>query len=144
MAENLVKRGVNVTLVEMANQLLAPMDYEMAAIVHAHMRENGVNLILEDGVKAFEDNGRRIILNSGRTLETDLIILAIGVQPESQLAKNAGLELGVRGTIKVNEYLQTSDPDIYAIGDAIEVKTTSTVLRRSFLLHGRRTAKAAL
>ncbi|BDG48585.1 CoA-disulfide reductase [Parageobacillus sp. KH3-4] len=122
MAENLVKRGVNVTLVEMANQVLAPIDYEMASIVHAHMRENGVNLILEDGVKAFEDNGRRVVLNSGRTLETDMIILAIGVQPESQLAKNAGLELGVRGTIKVNEYLQTSDPNIYAIGDAIEVK----------------------
>lgn len=122
MAENLVKRGINVTLVERANQVLAPIDYEMAAIVHAHMRENGVNLILEDGVKAFENSGRRIVLNSGRTLETDMVILAIGVQPESQLAKNAGLELGVRGTIKVNEYLQTSDPNIYAIGDAIEVK----------------------
>jgi len=122
MAENLTERGVNVTLVEMANQVMAPMDYEMAAIVHAYIREHGVNLILEDGVKAFENNGRRILLNSGRTLETDMIILAVGVQPESQLAKDAGLELGVRGTIKVNEYLQTSDPNIYAIGDAIEVK----------------------
>lgn len=122
MAENLTERGVEVTLVEMANQVMAPIDYEMAAIVHAHMKEHGVHLILEDGVKAFENNGRRIILNSGRTLETDMIILAIGVQPESQLAKEAGLELGVRGTIKVNECLQTSDPNIYAIGDVIEVK----------------------
>ncbi|MBB5324941.1 CoA-disulfide reductase [Anoxybacillus tepidamans] len=122
MAENLVERGVNVTLIERSNQVMAPIDYEMAAIVHAHMQEHGVQLILEDGVQAFEHNGRRIILTSGRVLEADMIILAIGVQPESQLAKEAGLELGIRGTIKVNEHLQTSDPNIYAIGDAIEVK----------------------
>lgn len=122
MAENLVERGVNVTLIERSNQVMAPIDYEMAATVHAHMQEHGVQLILEDGVQAFEHNGRRIILTSGRVLEADMIILAIGVQPESQLAKESGLELGIRGTIKVNEHLQTSDPNIYAIGDAIEVK----------------------
>jgi len=122
MAENLVERGVNVTLVEMANQVMAPLDFEMASIVHTHMREKGVQLILEDGVKAFKNEGRQIVLNSGVTLETDMIVLAIGVSPESQLAKDAGLELGIRGAIKVNEHLQTSDPNIYAIGDAIEVK----------------------
>lgn len=122
MAENLVERGMNVTLIERSNQVMAPIDYEMATIVHTHMQEHGVQLILEDGVQAFEHNGRRIVLTSGQVLETDMIILAIGVQPESQLAKEAGLELGIRGTIKVNEHLQTSDPNIYAIGDAIEVK----------------------
>ncbi|WP_435621121.1 CoA-disulfide reductase [Anoxybacillus eryuanensis] len=123
MAENLTERGVHVTLVEMANQVMAPIDYEMAAIVHTHMKEHGVDLILEDGVQAFEDEGRRVVLKSGRTIETDMIILAIGVQSESQLAKEAGLELGFRGAIKVNEHLQTSDPNIFAIGDAIEVKS---------------------
>jgi len=122
MAENLVERGVNVTLVEMANQVMAPLDFEMASIVHTHIREKGVQLILEDGVKAFKNEGRQIVLNSGVTLETDMIVLAIGVSPENQLAKDTGLELGIRGAIKVNEHLQTSDPNIYAIGDAIEVK----------------------
>lgn len=122
MAENLAERGVNVTLIERANQVMPPIDYEMAAIVHTHMKEHGIQLMLEDGVQSFENNGRRIVLTSGQVIDTDMIILAIGVQPESQLAKEAGLELGIRGTIKVNEHLQTSDPNIYAIGDAIEVK----------------------
>ncbi len=122
MAENLANRGIHVTLVERANQVMAPIDYEMASIVHDHMRDRGVELLLEDGVQALEERGRRVVLTSGRVIETDMIILAIGVEPESRLAKEAGLELGVRGTIKVNEYLQTSDPSIYAIGDAVEVR----------------------
>ncbi|TCJ96010.1 UNVERIFIED_ORG: CoA-disulfide reductase [Anoxybacillus amylolyticus] len=122
MAENLIHRGIHVTLIERANQVMAPIDYEMAAIVHDHMREHGVELLLEDGVRALEERGRRVVLTSGRVIETDMIILAIGVEPESWLAKEAGLELGVRGTIKVNEHLQTSDPSIYAIGDAVEVR----------------------
>ncbi|MFD0772137.1 CoA-disulfide reductase [Bacillus sp. CGMCC 1.60114] len=122
MAENLRERGVDVTLVEMNNQVMPPIDYEMAAYVHEHMTKHGVQLILEDGVDAFEEDGKIIRLKSGTKIHTDMIILSIGVQPESSLAKDAGLELGVRGTIKVNETLQTSDPSIYAIGDAIEVK----------------------
>ncbi|BAD76376.1 MULTISPECIES: CoA-disulfide reductase [Geobacillus] len=122
MAENLIHRGIHVTLIERANQVMAPIDYEMAAIVHGHMREHGVELLLEDGVRALEERGRRVVLTSGRVIETDMIILAIGVEPESWLAKEAGLELGVRGAIKVNEHLQTSDPSIYAIGDAVEVR----------------------
>lgn len=121
MAENLHEHGIEITLVEAVNQVMAPFDYEMAAILHTHMNEKGVNLIFEDGVKAFENNGTKVVLNSGTEIETDMIILAIGVKPESELATNAGLELGLRGTIKVNEYLQTNDPSIYAIGDAIEV-----------------------
>lgn len=121
MAENLREQGVDVALVEMSNQVMAPIDYEMAAIVHEHMRAKGIELVLEDGVQAFHDHGSRVQLTSGRELMTDMILLAIGVQPENQLAKDAGLELGVRGAIRVSPTLQTSDPAIYAIGDAIEV-----------------------
>jgi CoA-disulfide reductase len=122
MAENLWERGVEVTLVEMADQIMAPIDFEMASILHQHLREKGVNLVLEDGVKSFENNGKLINLNSGKQIENDLVILAIGVAPENKLAKEAGLELGLRGAIRVNERLQTADESIYAIGDAIEVK----------------------
>ncbi|MDZ5607399.1 CoA-disulfide reductase [Bacillus pseudomycoides] len=122
MAENLREKGIEVTLVEMNNQVMPPIDYEMAAYVHEHMKQHGVQLILEDGVDVFEEDGAVVRLKSGAKINTDMIILSIGVQPESRLAKEAGLELGVRGTIKVNEKLQTSDSSIYAIGDAIEVK----------------------
>ncbi|MGV2939793.1 CoA-disulfide reductase [Mesobacillus sp. LC4] len=122
MAENLWERGVEVTLVEMADQIMAPIDFEMASILHQHLREKGVNLVLEDGVKSFEKNGKIINLSSGKQLDTDLVILAIGVAAENKLAKEAGLELGLRGAIRVNERLQTADESIYAIGDAIEVK----------------------
>lgn len=121
MAENLVDRGLSVTLIEMANQVMAPLDYEMASIVHQHLLEKGVHLILEDGVKSFEEKGKRLILSSGKEIKTDLTILSIGVKPESQLALDADLEVGERGGIIVNQYLQTNDPDIYALGDAIEV-----------------------
>lgn len=121
MAENLYERGIEVTLIEKSNHIMAPFDIEMASILHTHMKEKSVKLILEDGVKAFENNGTKVILDSGKEIETDMILLAIGVRPENELAVSAGLELGERGHIKVNEYLQTSDPNIFAIGDAIEV-----------------------
>lgn len=121
MMENLHHLGLKVTLVEMADQLLAPIDSEMATILHSYVREQGVTLILKDGVKQFEDNGKHIQLSSGHMVESDLTILAIGVKPENELAKNAGLTLGARGGIHVNDYLQTNDPSIYAIGDATEV-----------------------
>lgn len=122
MAENFALRGMDVTIVEMADQVMAPLDPEMAGIVHEHLEEKGINLILNDGVKAFSDEGRTITLSSGKTLQTDLTLLSIGVQPESELAKEAGLSLGERGGIQVNEYLQTLDEAIYAIGDVIETK----------------------
>lgn len=121
MAENLAERGVKVTIVEMANQVMAPLDFEMASIVHSHLIEKGANLILEDGVQSFEDNGKTITLASGKKINTDMIILSIGVKPENTLAIDAGLHVGERGGIQVNEYLQTNDENIYAIGDAIEV-----------------------
>lgn len=121
MAENLHHRGIHVTLVEAADQIMGPIDFEMASILHNHIKDQGVDLVLKDGVKSFENEGRKLVLQSGREIETDLIIFAIGVRPESQLAKEAGLKVGERGGIQVNEYLQTSNKDIYAIGDAIEV-----------------------
>lgn len=122
MAENLVDRGIEVTVVEMSKQVMAPLDYEMASIVHSHLIEKGVDLILEDGVKAFKNNGSTIQLSSGILLCTEMVILSIGVRPENQLAVSAGLAVGERGGIQVSEYLQTSDEFIYAIGDAIEVQ----------------------
>lgn len=122
MAENLHQRGVEVTIVELSDQVMAPLDYEMAAIVHQHIEEIGAKLILKDGVEAFTDHGKKVILSSGLELESDITILSIGVRPENELAIDAGLAVGERGGILVNDRLQTKDPDIYAIGDAIEVK----------------------
>ncbi len=122
MAENLHHLGINVTIVEMADQVMAPVDLEMALIIHEHIQSKGVELILKDGVKAFLENGQKVELTSGKIIDTELIIFSIGVRPESELAKSANLSVGLRGGIIVNEYLQTSEPHIYAIGDAIEVK----------------------
>lgn len=124
MVENLHHRNLNVTLVEMADQVMAPLDFEMAAMVHQHIRSKNVNLILQDGVKEFTDHSGQIkvSLQSGKEIITDLVIMAIGVKPDIALAKSANLEIGDRGGIKVDEYLKTSDPAIFAIGDAIEVE----------------------
>ena len=121
MMENLVELGIQVQLIEMAPQVMPTIDIEMAQLIHSQMNIHGVNLILNDGLKAFRQNGRELLLTSGKTLQTDMTILSIGVLPENTLAKAAGLELGYKGGIKVNQQLQTSQPDIYAIGDAIEV-----------------------
>lgn len=123
MAENLHERGIKVTIVEAANQVMTPIDYEMAAILHNHIREKGCELYLSDGVKAFErENDKNVVvLQSGKKLTADIVILSIGVKPNNLLAKEAGLEVGATGGIKVNKYLQTSDKNVYAIGDAIEV-----------------------
>ncbi|MDF2789191.1 MAG: CoA-disulfide reductase [Neobacillus sp.] len=121
MAENLVDRGIQVTLIEMANQIMAPIDFEMASILHTHLIEKGVNLILENGVHSFADQGKKVLLSDGTEILTEMTILSIGVRPENELANTAGLELGERGGIIVNEFLQTSNDDIYAVGDAVEV-----------------------
>ncbi|MDY8093677.1 CoA-disulfide reductase [Paenibacillus polymyxa] len=122
MAENLRERGLAVTIIDMGQQLLNPLDPEMAKLVEQHMRLNGVEVRLEEGVTAFEEQGAQLRLTSGGVLQTDMVILAIGVVPENELAKQSGLELGFRGAIQVNAQLQTSDPAIYAVGDAIQVK----------------------
>lgn len=124
MAENLHDLGIRVTVVEMANQVMTPLDYSMAAIVHQHIMDKGVGLILEDGVSRFEETPGNVIvhLKSGKQIPADMVLLSIGVRPETQLAKEAGLEIGPLGGIAVNDYMQTSHPDIYALGDAVEVR----------------------
>lgn len=124
MAENLHKAGLKVSIVEAAPQVMAPMDTEMAALLHENIRQSGVELYLGDGVSSFQEteSGVKIALSSGKQLEVDFVVLAIGVRPNSQLAKDAGLELNQRGGICVDEFLRTSDPSIYAVGDAIEVE----------------------
>lgn len=124
MAENLHEAGVHVDVVEMANQVMAPLDFSMAAIVHQHLADKGIGLFLEDGVTRFEDtNGKVTVhLRSGKQIEADMVLLSIGVRPETKLAKEAGLEIGSLGGIAVDAYMQTSDTDIYALGDAVEVQ----------------------
>ena len=126
VAENLHDRGLFVTLVEGAEQILAPLDPEMAAIVHAHMREKHLELYLSAKVERFEDKPDHTVvyLQNGKRLQADIVVLAIGVRPETTLARAAGLELGTTGGIRVNDFLQTTDPTIYAIGDAAEVTQT--------------------
>ncbi len=123
MAENLHDLGINVTLVEMADQVMTPVDYEMAQIIHHHLSSKGVRLLLNNGVKAFEDkdNTTYVQLQDGTEVPSDMVILSIGIRPNGELAKECGLEVNQRGGIVVDEYMQTSDPSIYAVGDAIEV-----------------------
>lgn len=129
MVENLRDLGINVTLVEKLNQVLKPLDFEMAQIIHQELNAHGVNVILGDGVDHFEDAGKKVVLESGMKLDADMVILAIGVAPENKLAKDAGLKLGPRGHIVTTETYEVMDGEsgeviknIYAIGDAIEVR----------------------
>lgn len=119
MAENFIHLGLNTTLVELSDQILAPVDKEIAAHAQNEMRDKGVNLILSDGLECVEDN--EIVLNSGKRIPFDIAILAIGVKPEISLARDCGLKTGERGGLKVNKYMQTSDKNIYAGGDSVEV-----------------------
>lgn len=124
VAENLHAKGVKVTVVELAEHVIGPLDFDMAAIVHQHMKTKGVELYLKDGVKSFTDAGSFISveLSSGRSLKADMVIMGIGVRPESKLAAEAGLKLGKTGGILVNRNMKTSNDDIYAVGDAVEVQ----------------------
>ena len=119
VAENLREAGKNVTIIEASNQVMAPFDHDMAQILHKEIIDNGVDLVLSDGVK--EIFGDHVVLASGRKVVAKAVIMAIGVTPEVELAKQAGLEIGVTGGIKVNHHYQTSSPHVYAVGDAIEV-----------------------
>ncbi len=124
MAENLHHAGLDVTIVEMLDQVMTPLDFEMAQLLHENIEQNKVNLCLGDGVSSFEekDNTVTATLKSGKQISAELVILSIGVRPNSELAKAAGLTLNARGGIIVDDQLRTSDPDIYAVGDVIEVE----------------------
>lgn len=125
MVENLVHRGLEVTLIERLNQVMPPLDPEMANLVQRYMTKHGVRLELNDGVAEFRQamNGSlEVLTSSGKAHPADIVILAIGVRPEITLAKMAGIEIGQRGGIRVDEHMRTSNPDIFAVGDAVEVK----------------------
>lgn len=128
MAENFHDLGLGVTLIEMGNQILAPIDFPVAAMVQQHIRSKGVNLRLSTAVTGFTKNGEslEVSLNNGETLIADMVLLSIGVRPDTRLAIAAGLKIGNARGIWVNDYLQTSDPDIYAVGDAIEFENPIT------------------
>ena len=126
MAENLAKRGLQVTIVEKAPHVLPPLDQEMAAFVQAELLANGVRVITSQSATRFEEQGKIIVLENGQKITSDLTILSVGVEPENGLAKAAGIELGLRGGILVDEHYETSQKDIFAVGDAIVVKQEIT------------------
>lgn len=138
VAENLQKLGLIVSLIQRSDHILALLDADMASFLHAHMRKNGVELLLKKTVTGFEESEDGIIvgLEGESPLLADMAILAIGVLPESGLAKEAGLTLGVRGSIVVNDHMQTSDPDIYAVGDAVSVTHSVTKEKAVIALAG--------
>ncbi|MCD8048451.1 MAG: FAD-dependent oxidoreductase [Clostridia bacterium] len=124
LADNLKNWGMDVTIVQRPNQLMTPFDRDMASFIHAEMRKHGVNLALGHSVEGLEenDNGVSVLLQDAPPLQTDMVVLAIGVTPDSRLAKNAGLALGIKESILVNDRMETSIPNIYAVGDAVQVK----------------------
>ena len=124
LAENLRELGMEVTIVQRPKQLMNPFDPDMAAFIHSEMRRHGVKLALGHTVEGFEekDGGVDVLLKDEAPLHADMVVLAIGVSPDTQLAQDAGLELGVKGSIVVNDRMETSVPDIYAVGDAVQVK----------------------
>jgi NADPH-dependent 2,4-dienoyl-CoA reductase/sulfur reductase-like enzyme/rhodanese-related sulfurtransferase len=129
MTENLVHLGFDVTLVELLDQVLAPLDQELARLVEGHLRSYGVHLALNDGVAGFKQSAHGtidVLTRSGQTYPADIVILALGVRPDTALAKMAGLEIGELGGIRVDEHMRTSHPDIFAVGDAVEVKDVVT------------------
>ena len=126
MVENLAKRGLQVTIVEKAPHVLPSLDQEMAAFVQAELVKNGVRVITSQSAVRFEDQGKIIVLENGQKITSDLTILSVGVEPENGLAKSAGIELGLRGGILVDEHYETSQKDIFAVGDAIVVKQEIT------------------
>ena len=128
VAENLKESGVDVTLVEASDQLMAPFDRDMASFIHAQVRKNGVHLMLGHTVEGFADTdqGIAVRLKGSGTISADIVVMAIGVTPETALAKAAGLAVGIRGSIVVNNRMETSVPDIYAVGDAVQIKNFVT------------------
>ena len=123
MAENLKLAGLDVTIVELSDHLISPLDIELSADVHRYIRDKGIKLILSNGVKEIQEAGDKLVakLNDGQ-VDTDMIIMAVGVKPETDLAKAAGIAVNAKGSIIVNEYMETSEKDICAVGDAVEVK----------------------
>lgn len=138
IAENLVQEGLFVTVVEAAGQVMAPLDYDMACEVHSYLRSRGVKLLLNTGVTGFSDKENEIELqfNGKEPITSDMVILAVGVSPDTELAKAAGLKLGIKNSIEVNNRMETSAKDVYAVGDAVEVENFVTKERALISLAG--------
>lgn len=130
MVENLQAIGLGCTLIDRSAQVMKLVDKDMANLIEAHLTAKGVHVILNDGLDSFSNNGETLHLASGKTVQADMTILAVGITPKSALAADASLALGNKGAITVNEYMQTSDPDIYALGDAVETKDLLTDSKR--------------
>lgn len=128
MAENLCELGIHVTVIQRSNQLMNTLDYDMATFVHSKLRSNGIDLKFHANVAGFEETetGLHVLLKEDQPIPADMVVLAIGISPENMLAKKAGLELGVKGAIVVNDKMETSAADIYAVGDAVQVKHAVT------------------
>ncbi|HBA94039.1 MAG TPA: CoA-disulfide reductase [Ruminococcaceae bacterium] len=128
VAENLCELGIDVTVVQRGSQLMKTLDYDMASIIHSKLRSSGINLKLNADVIGFEktETGLNVLLKDDKSIQADMVLLAIGVSPENTLAKKAGLELGLKGAVVVNDKMETSVTDIYAVGDAVQVKHTVT------------------
>ncbi|MYL61646.1 NADH oxidase, partial [Virgibacillus halodenitrificans] len=126
MVENLRERGLECTIIDRSSQAIKIIDEDLAAIVENHLNDKGVQILLDDGLASFSNDGKTLHLNSGRKVEADLIIMAVGIKPNTELAIDADLKIGTTGAIAVNEYMQTSDTNIYALGDVVEAPDTVT------------------
>ncbi|MFC4556783.1 CoA-disulfide reductase [Virgibacillus kekensis] len=120
MVENLTAIGINCTVIDRSSQVMKLVDEDMAGIIQDHLKAKNIELRLNDGLESFKNNGATLMLNSGKVIQADMTILAIGIKPNTELANGSSLELGETGAIRVNEYMQTNDPDIYALGDVVE------------------------
>lgn len=136
VAENLLEKGISVTLVEFSGQILPPLDKDMSKIAENHIQDKGIKLLLNTGVKSIQKNGKQVELSNGDIIDTDMTLLSIGVRPNTVLAKDAGLELNQRGGVIVDDFMQSSDKDIYAIGDMIEVTNKVNDLKTMIPLAG--------
>ena len=137
-AENLKEAGLNVSLIQRGDHILPPIDGDMASILHAHIAKKGVRLLLNSDVEGFCDDGGRVkvLLKGKQPIDCDMVVMAVGVAPDASLAVKAGLELGVKGSIAVNSHMQTSDPDIYAVGDAVSIVNMATGKKSVIALAG--------
>ena len=138
IAENLAERGVKTVVVEFADHILGPFDKDMASILHAEMRRGGVELMLKTAVKSISEKGDALTVKTadGKIFDTDMVVLAAGVAPDASLASAAGIRTGIKGSIAVNEKMETSAPDVYAVGDAVEVENLAIRTRALISLAG--------
>lgn len=136
MAENFREIGLECTIVDRSDQVMKIVDDDMATMIQDQLEENSVQLLLQDGLSSFADNGKTLHLNSGKTIQADMTILAVGIKPNTSMAKDAALDLGMKGTIAVNPYMQTNDADIYALGDAVQIRDFQTDDPRHIALAG--------